>query len=84
MERMAALMHFLIVFDRAHQELLEANQFDDGEAAAEKYAQMERLYGERPNIEIVLVGSDSIETVRRTHGNYFGDEAGVPFRELVS
>jgi len=81
---MALLHHFLIVFDREAQHILEADRFDDGEAAAEKYADMERQYGDQPNIEIVLVGSDSIETVQRTHGNYFGEEVGVPFGELVA
>lgn len=78
------LIHFLIVFDRDAQNVLEANRFTDGEEAAERYAAMERQYGDQPDIEIVLVGSDSIETVRRTHGNYFGEDAGVPFRELVA
>ena len=44
----------------------------------------EREHGDEPNIEIVLVGSDSIETVHRTHGNYFGEDRRLPFRELVS
>ncbi|MCP9485171.1 MAG: hypothetical protein MSC30_04885 [Gaiellaceae bacterium MAG52_C11] len=78
------LVHFLIVFDRADQQVVTAERFVDGELAAERYAAMEREHGNEPNMEIVLVGSDSIETVRRTHGNYFGDEAGLPFRELVS
>lgn len=77
------LLHFLIVFDREAQRVIEANRFTDGEDAAEQYTAMERQYGDEPNIEIVLVGSDSLDTVRRTHGNYFGEDAGVPFRELV-
>jgi hypothetical protein len=77
------LVHFLIVFDRATQRVLEAERYTDGAEAADRYAKMEKDYGHRSDVEIVLVGSDSIETVRRTHGNYFVGDEGVPFRELV-
>jgi hypothetical protein len=35
------------------------------------YSAKEEEYRDRKDIEIVLVGSDSIETVRMTHANYF-------------
>ena len=79
------LIHFLIVFDRANQHVIGSPlQFTDADAATEEYARVESDYRDRRDIEIVLIGSDSMETVYRTHGNYFGDGAGVPFRELVS
>jgi hypothetical protein len=45
---------------------------------------LEREHRGDDKLEIVLIGSDSIETVRRTHSNYFGNGTGVPFRKLVS
>jgi hypothetical protein len=34
--------------------------------------------------EIVLVGSDSIETVKKTHGHYFTVAAQIVLPELVA
>ena len=34
---------------------------------------LERKYAGQGNFEIVLVGADSIETIKRTHGQYFAD-----------
>ena len=41
------------------------------------YASTEAAYGERKNIEVVLIGSDSFETVKRTHANYFDGSVSV-------
>jgi hypothetical protein len=37
------------------------------------------------NLEIVLIGSDSLDTIRSTHGNYFDGKraAGSRFFEAV-
>lgn len=66
------IQHFLLVFDHAVGRLLEQVPFGtDGERAVEAYAAKEREHAGDRNIEIVLIGSDSIETVRLTHANYF-------------
>ena len=41
------------------------------------YAATEEEYRDRRAIEIVLIGSDSIETVRMTHANYFDGSVAV-------
>ena len=38
---------------------------------------MEKQYQSDDMIEIVLIGSDSIETVKLTHANYFSGSASV-------
>jgi hypothetical protein len=43
----------------------------DEVAAATMYTEREREYGDRPEVEVVLVGADSLETVRKTHSHYF-------------
>ena len=37
----------------------------------EAYTAKERHFQGQRRIEIVLIGSDSIDTVKRTHANYF-------------
>lgn len=70
--RRGAIQHFLLVFDHDAGHLIEQIEFGaDGERAVEAYAKKELQYKDRPRVEIVLIGSDSIETVKRTHGNFF-------------
>jgi hypothetical protein len=65
--------HYLLVFDREQQQLLDLIDFgEDSESAVAAYAPKEREYAGNPRIEVVLLGSDSIETLKVTHGNYFG------------
>lgn len=65
------LFHFLLVYDLDRQELVEQHEFHDAAAAAAAYADLEGRHRGDPRVEIVLVGADSIETIKRTHGNYF-------------
>jgi hypothetical protein len=66
------LIHFLLVYDLDRQELLEEpRQFVNPDEAAGAYAALEQEHRHDPNLEIVLIGADSLETIRNTHGNYF-------------
>ncbi len=66
-----ALIHFLLVYDRRAQTLIEQRQFGDGREAAEAYTELEEKHRDNPMLEIVLVGADSLETIMETHGHYF-------------
>ncbi len=75
-----ALQHFLLVYDLKAQRLISQRDFEDGEEAATAYAALERDYQGQDDFEIVLVGADSIETIRRTHAHYFDyTEAASPY-----
>lgn len=68
----AKIQHFLLVFDHNQGRLLELIEFgDDSERAVEAYTAKERDFQGQRRIEIVLIGSDTIDTVKRTHANYF-------------
>ena len=72
----AAIQHFLLVFDHANDRLIAAREFGrDVERATEAYSEMEKEYADNNEIDIVLVGSDSLETVKTTHANYFAGRA---------
>jgi hypothetical protein len=67
-----SLRHFLLVFDhRAGRLARPPKEYDDAAEAVAAYASTERAYEGQKDMEIVLIGSDSLETVKRTHGNYF-------------
>jgi vacuolar-type H+-ATPase subunit F/Vma7 len=75
-----ALKHFLLVYDLVAQRLIKQQEFSDGDEAAIAYAALEREFKEREDLEIVLVGADSIETIKRTHAHYFDAvETASPF-----
>lgn len=68
-----ALIHYLLVYDLNLQKLIDLREFADGEEAAQAYARMEAEHRGNSDVEIVLVGADSIETIQLTHGQYFDD-----------
>lgn len=69
---MSVIQHFLLVFDHRRDELVDQLYFgDDARAATVKYGELEKQFRDDAAIDIVLVGSDSIETVKVTHANYF-------------
>jgi hypothetical protein len=65
------LAYFLLVFDHGQGHLVYQEEFHDSTKAVEAYFAMEEQHRDDRNVETVLIGSDSIETVRITHANYF-------------
>lgn len=72
------IQHFLLVFDHGQARLVEVVEFgSDSDRAVAAYAAKERELRDVPAMEIVLIGSDSFETVKLTHANYFDGTAAV-------
>jgi hypothetical protein len=64
--------HFLVVYDIPAREANVDDSFgDDYDAALVAYTQAEETYRGREDIEVVLLGADSIETIKKTHSSYF-------------
>lgn len=66
-----SIVHFLLVYDRKLQKLVFEREFTNSAEAVHAYEAMEDRHKENRDMEIVLVGADSIETIMLTHGNYF-------------
>ncbi len=66
-----SIVHFLLVYDRNLQKLVFDHPYANSAEAVAAYEAMEEKYKDDPQMEIVLVGADSIESVMLTHGNYF-------------
>ena len=81
----ANIRHFLLVYDRRKDELIEKCEFEDIDRATAAYEQVEaRIRVGSDWIDAVLVGSDSLESVKITHSNYFTGNAKRRVRELLS
>jgi hypothetical protein len=72
------IKHFLLVFDHSAGRMIDVTEFgEDGDAALAAYAAKERELRNRADVEIVLIGSDSLDTVKITHANYFDGSVAV-------
>jgi hypothetical protein len=81
---MSAIQHFILVFDRHEGRLLDQISFGQhGAAAVSRYAEIEEEYRDNPSMDIVLIGSDSIETVKITHANYFDGTARDRYADVL-
>lgn len=69
------LEHFLIVFDSKTGHIDRLDTYDDLGRAVEAYGLAEAEFVDRPEIHVVQISSDSIETVKQTHGYYWGQGA---------
>jgi len=79
-----SLLHFLILYNTTTQELIEARPLgEDTALATAAYAAAERECRHRKDIEIVLIGADSLDTIRQTHPHYFGAPASDFFETTV-
>ncbi|MBF6604847.1 MAG: hypothetical protein IVW53_04605 [Chloroflexi bacterium] len=75
-----ALVHFLVVYNGRERRIERREVFHDEERAIAAYTAAEGEYRGRAEVEVVLLGSDSLETLRQTHGVYFesGSEPDLP------
>ena len=73
---------FLIVFNRDLQTSRVEDVGHDLSDAMQLLANREHDVAEDPNVEVVLIGSPSLDTLRRTHSSYFG--AADSFRPVIA
>ncbi len=72
-------LQFLLVYDHGLGRLVRIETFEDADAAVEEYSRVEQLSLRDGALEVVLIGADSLETVRVTHANYFESTATSPY-----
>jgi hypothetical protein len=75
--------YFLLVYNLDTHEVQVEEWHDDDVGAAAAYSERERQYQDRDEIEVVLVGADSFETIKTTHSHYFVQRTGDLFEQLA-
>jgi hypothetical protein len=73
------MKYFLLVYDRKTGQLSERLEFAESERAralAERFAR-ERVYRSSPDIEVILIGADSVDSLKQTHARYFLSPAEI-------
>lgn len=81
---MNTMNQFLLAYDHGQDRLIVQREFGaDLDAAMTAYSELEQQYRDSALVDIVLVGSDSIETVQVTHSNYFTGMARAAVTRLL-
>lgn len=68
------IKHFLVVYDLAAAKAQVREFGTDYDAALAAYAEAEDDFANRDSYDIVLIGADSLGTIKRTHSSYFHTE----------
>jgi len=65
------IKHFLVTYD-IDAGRADVQQFGtDYDKALHAYDEAEQDTRDRPNIEVVLLSADSLQTIKQTHASYF-------------
>ena len=75
--------YFLLIYDVGSRALQTEEFGGDYTRAAERYSDLEEAHRESEDIEVVLVGADSFDTIKRTHSHYFIERDEDLFREFL-
>lgn len=65
------IRHFLVTRDVAQNTTTVVEFGTDYDAAQRAYQEAEQKARGRPDLDVVLLGADSLDTIRRTHSSYF-------------
>lgn len=68
---MIGVRYFLLVYNRPEGRLVSLDEYAEQDAALEARFALEREHEGDRDLEIVVLGSDSLDTVKRTHRRYF-------------
>jgi hypothetical protein len=74
---------FILVYGLADRSVEVVEYAGDYSAAADAYTVRESANSGDPFTEVVLVGADSLETIKRTHSHYFVERDVDLFEELL-
>jgi len=68
------IRHYLVVYNLSQGRAHVQEFGTDYDAALAAYADAEKDFGNRDTFDIVLLGAESMETIKRTHSSYFHTE----------
>jgi hypothetical protein len=63
--------HYLVVFDRSKGQILHHQRYQDRDDALRARFSEERRHPDESDIEVVVLGASSWDSLRKTHGRYF-------------
>ena len=76
--------YFILIYNLGNREVLIEEWGGDDVGAAAAYTEREREMRERDDVEVVMVGADSLDTVKQTHSHYFATTTEDLFDQLLA
>lgn len=77
--------HFLLVYDAAKGQLREVRAFSRADRAVAAYRAAEQTFAAADGMQVVLIAADSLDTVKRTHSNFWrGESIEVLLRDALA
>ena len=78
------LRHFLLTYDGARGRLRSVQSFHRADRAVAAYQAEEQNYSAEDQVQVVLVAADSLETVKKTHSNFWhGESVDQLIRDVI-
>jgi hypothetical protein len=74
---MSQLRHFLLIYNAVDRTVKVEDLGEDEAAAAERYADVEEELRTETAYEVVLIGAESLDTIKTTHSHYFNGTQSV-------
>jgi hypothetical protein len=65
------VQHYLLIYDRREGRIVRRRRFDDPDVALTARFAAEREFREASDVEIVVLGAESLAALRQTHARYF-------------
>jgi hypothetical protein len=72
------MQHYLVIYNRRAGRIVRHRHFRASSAALAARFEAEREFREDPDVEVVVLGADSWNSLERTHSRYF-----KPVQELA-
>lgn len=80
---MAPDRYFILIYDIPSR-ALQVEEFGPAyDRAADRYSELEDQHRSDDAIEVVLVGAESLDVIRKTHSHYFAEREDDLFSEFL-
>ncbi len=76
--------YFILIYDIPRRDVQIEEFGGDVDAASEAYSGLEERYRGSDDIEVVMVGADSLDTIKKTHSHYFARTAEELFQQFLT
>lgn len=83
MTKVGPQKYFILIYDVSERRVTCEEFHDDRDAASVRYTELETIHRADAGLEIVLVGADSLETIKKTHSHYFVATPDDLFAEII-
>lgn len=65
------MQHYLLVYDRRKGKIIRHHAYPESKSALTARFAAEREFSEQPDVEVVVLGAESWDSLAQTHARYF-------------